>query len=811
MSTEGCKLGVIEMLGKTKMGKSKVDELTKKIESVMAVNEKYGGIDGHTGRQEVVDDFIETMTIERNKQKINKMLNAKKIQEWIDKIKTTEKDPKYYEQALLDIILGGDHYRNGMVQNSDTLMNNTVDAFLSDLKRAKVYDTFNGADVELQDLIVREIRIASGSKVDIPTGNKVAERIGAIVNKHRENARILHNDYGGNIGKVDGYEGKTRYSSSRMLTEGKEAYTKFALKHYDWERIEKTKGELIDDQVGYISDVFNTVTGEVHKPTDYFGKNRKSVSSSFEKQKSIYFKTGSWEIHNRRFGETDVLTNTVEQLLSISRATGAMRVGGPNPIDNLTRAATELNTVAGAKINMDKIALKLEVATGKAFVPDSQRYKNIEDVTKNINMFAQLHSAIFTAFFTDPLSAGMVYKRVGASWWKGVSNSIEGSIRGLSKSERNSINDSVNFMLGSDPHHLGSRFEGVEAGGLGGKLTHKYFMLQGLSQITDGSRVKHAKFMMFQLGKYSKTGWGTLNRDLRKTLEFYDIGQQDWDVIRKHGLVDNDGMPIVEPNTLSRMNNDEVKQAFGVESAKEVRLSRDGVVGKVNNLIHDLASTATITSDARSRNTASGAGHVKQGTAPSTAVNLAMQYKGVVIAWHQKVLRPAIMPIRGEKFDKLNLVKQGGVMLAYSVVAGQLIGRTKEAIQNLATGRNDSNYDLFDDNGEIDLGVLGRSLIIGGGTGLYGDIILNLSEPQDFINSFIPATNLLFSPIELGVGYIKGSNNIDRKWNKVFKSMTPSLFYTKELVNSSIVDGLDLIFENNLEEHRKRVKDRYSK
>jgi hypothetical protein len=48
MSTEGCKLGVIEMLGKTKMGKSKVDELTKKIESVMAVNEKYGGIDGHT-------------------------------------------------------------------------------------------------------------------------------------------------------------------------------------------------------------------------------------------------------------------------------------------------------------------------------------------------------------------------------------------------------------------------------------------------------------------------------------------------------------------------------------------------------------------------------------------------------------------------------------------------------------------------------------------------------------------------------------------------------------------------------------------
>jgi hypothetical protein len=44
-----------------------------------------------------------------------------------------------------------------------------------------VYHIFNGADIELQDLIVREIRIASGSKVDTPTGNKVAEQIRPFV------------------------------------------------------------------------------------------------------------------------------------------------------------------------------------------------------------------------------------------------------------------------------------------------------------------------------------------------------------------------------------------------------------------------------------------------------------------------------------------------------------------------------------------------------------------------------------------------------------------------------------------------------
>jgi hypothetical protein len=45
-----------------------------------------------------------------------------------------------------------------------------------------------------------------------------------------------------------------------MLAEGKETYTEFALKHYDWERIEKTKGQIIENQVDYISDVFDTVT-----------------------------------------------------------------------------------------------------------------------------------------------------------------------------------------------------------------------------------------------------------------------------------------------------------------------------------------------------------------------------------------------------------------------------------------------------------------------------------------------------------------------------------------------------------------------
>jgi hypothetical protein len=78
-----------------------------------------------------------------------------------------------------------------------------------------------------------------------------------------------------------------------------EEYIAFGMEHFDWERIEKTKGKLIDDKEAYISDVFDVVTGEIQRPVDYFGTPRKRVNSSFEKQKSIFFKTGAWELHNR--------------------------------------------------------------------------------------------------------------------------------------------------------------------------------------------------------------------------------------------------------------------------------------------------------------------------------------------------------------------------------------------------------------------------------------------------------------------------------------------------------------------------------
>ena len=821
MSIEDCKKGIDEILGDSKVSDDGVKNLSDEIKKVMEVNEKYKNL--NSDPNQIMNDFAEKLRIKRIINHNNNVRDSEMLQSLFNKITKKEKT-KDYGAAVLELVEGGDHFMAGMIQNQESLMNKALSGFISDLKANKVYDLFYHAGRDkkfyqlkdksnkaLNDDIIAEVRIARGSN-EQPTKNKDAKVIAGIIYKHMEQARIRFNDVGGNIGKIVGYEGKTRYSENKLLEYGEESYIDWAINAYDWERMEKTKGELILDKRKTASDVFRVNTGQL--TTD---KKGKGFASGLQQNRSVFYKAGKWEEHNNMFGETDILTNTVEQIVNTSMATGAMRVGGSNPKENITQLIKMLNKKQG-NINEKqaaKIGLKLDVATGAAFVPDSKRLKKIEDIIKNVTMLNQLGGTVFTAFGSDTLTAGMVYQRVGATRLEGVYNSMTGSLKGFSKKELNEINEDIGVVLGSDPHHLGNRFEGVEEGGLGGDITHKYFMLQGLSQITDGSTQRHAKWMTHRLGKFSGTNWKNLDTKFKKYLEVYDISQKDWDIIRKYGVVDNDGMKVITSSTLGRMKDDTVKLLFKVNKDRDIRLSRDKIVGKLDNMVHGFAKSATITSDARSRSTASGGGHVKQGTVVSTALNVGMQYKSIVIAYYQKVLRPRYVAPRGESYSKLSLTKQAFSDLAHTVIVGWMILNTKEIIHNILTGEDNHRFRYLIKDGKLDMNVLGYAAMAGGGTGLYGDIINNLSTPRDALNSFIPASNAAISSLELikGVGNkLVGSDNenIDRKTQKLLKNITPSLYFTKPFADAALVDALDYSFNNNLKGHLERNRRKYT-
>jgi hypothetical protein len=825
MSIEDCKQGLTELLAGTKVSVETTKALQSRIENMMEVNAKYGGLDGNTNPQHILDDFVESLKIERIKQRNNTIRNAQVVNDMFVKITTNEKSPEYYGAALIDEISGGNHFRNSIFDNVEHVSEKTVGSFTNDLKRANLLDALRNADQTLSDDIIVEIRLAGGSKTDIPTKNKDAKTIAGIVYTHRENARILHNAYGGNIGKLEGYEGRTRYSATKLVNYGEKNYIKWAKDNYDWERIEKTKGRVISgiDRDEYISSVFELNTNSKNKlqeSNEYLSNVGGKVGSSFNKSKSIFFKTGKWEEHNALFGETDISTNTFEQLLGISRATGAMRKAGANPTGNITKVMNMLQAQSGGKFSpkqVNEIKFQLKVITGEAFHVIDPKWKLAEDVFKNTTATSQLGNSAITNIFTDPVSSSMVYKRLGLSYTRGVQNAIRGSLTGFTKKQRMRINDYVDMTFQSDPHTIGNRFEASDNSGFGGKYMNRYFKLNLMSQVTDGAKINHTKVFMRVLADNRKVNWKNLDGDLKKTMKLYDIGQKDWDIIRKHGLVNFNNNEIISPKVLDMMTDADVQSVFKVSSAADILRARDGIVGKLNNFIFDLKDTASLTPNLRTRSSMSG--KAKQGTGLSFGVNIAGQYLSSPMAFTQRVLGVDLKPPRGEKWDKLNFIEKGGVMLAISTIAGFVTLNTKEAISNIereALGLKTYNrYNLFDKDGELDLIVAGKSLAVGGALGMWGDMIVKFADNSDNISGSlgeIPAIGAVAPLLNLMHKLVIGdTKNIDRYVYKVASSITPNIIASKDIVNAAWVAGIDWLFGNHLKRHLERNRRKYAK
>jgi hypothetical protein len=58
-------------------------------------------------------------------------------------------------------------------------------------------------------------------------------------------------------------------------------------------------------------------------------------------------------------------------------------------------------------------------------------------------------------------------------------------------------------------------------------------------------------------------------------LQCYDIGQKDWDVIRKHGLVNFNSNEIISPKVLEMMTDEEVQSVFKVSKTLCVNATGD--------------------------------------------------------------------------------------------------------------------------------------------------------------------------------------------------------------------------------------------
>lgn len=466
------------------------------------------------------------------------------------------------------------------------------------LRDAGLMDRLSGfaVDVDFERSIRRERARLNGAAIE-PTGDADALKVAEILNGLSEKGRLMQNDVGAWIGRLEGYAGRQSHDRLRVsggfwrefqvgglaaVKDMKGAGLKASRKAFrDWRDFIRP---LLDDRTfegieardvdegwldnakalqaaGAIDDAadvrevflyrvwFDIVSGrsEVLGGLDDIGDFRPPASKarSVSKRRVLHYKSpDAAHDYALRFGRGSLLANAMAELERAGRNTALMNRWGPAPeamFDNTVaklHAQARARGDAGAANRLMRAQRRAEFdeLTGAGNQPDSLRLAIIGRSIRLQQSLAKLGGMVLSGL-SDTSLAATAMKRAGATWLDGYNGALQGVTR-MQGVEGKAAADLLDVGARSAAAHLTGRFHAAD-GPLGwtAQAQRLFYRVNLFEFWQDGLRRGVAEMYSAHLGAEAAKDWGGLNAGTRETLERYGLEAQDWDLIRK-GLVE---------------------------------------------------------------------------------------------------------------------------------------------------------------------------------------------------------------------------------------------------------------------------------
>lgn len=466
------------------------------------------------------------------------------------------------------------------------------------LRDAGLMDKLSGfaVDVDFERSIRRERARLNGAAIE-PTGDADALKVAEILNGLSEKGRLMQNDVGAWIGRLEGYAGRQSHDRLRVsggfwrefqvgglaaVKDMKGAGLKASRKAFrDWRDFIRP---LLDDRTfegieardvdegwldkaqalqaaGAIDDAadvrevflyrvwFDIVSGksEVLGGLDDIGDFRPPASKarSVSKHRVLHYKSpDAAHDYALRFGRGSLLANAMAELERAGRNTALMNRWGPAPeamFDNTVaklHAQARARGDAGAANRLMRAQRRAEFdeLTGAGNQPDSLRLAMIGRTIRLQQSLAKLGGMVLSGL-SDTSLAATAMKRAGATWLDGYNGAFQGVTR-MQGAEGKAAADLLDVGARSAAAHLTGRFHAAD-GPLGwtAQAQRLFYRVNLFEFWQDGLRRGVAEMYSAHLGAEAVKDWGALNAGTRETLERYGLDAQDWDLVRK-GLVE---------------------------------------------------------------------------------------------------------------------------------------------------------------------------------------------------------------------------------------------------------------------------------
>jgi hypothetical protein len=738
MSVDNCILEVQKVLGRKLKG-GEEEALRADFEKIDA-QEGVGASD--QAKQKLVERLATDRVIAAKVQARNAVLNQVARARMVDYALTTwaQRPGLALEAQLVGVTRGGMQGSRASVINSQAVtFNKHAMGMIADMGDNWQLFVSGAMDMDI---------LKAAHQLDAETPNfkgiaPEAVEMARAIKKHSESLRVLANQYGANIGKLDGWLHKHTHDSSKIFKN--EADWRATIERsINWERSFPDVDVNDADAVKEVIDgLWLSMSTGVHRATSGTGTDgmrsitapenkfvgAANIGKKMSHERVLHFKTPEDEFeYFKKYGAGKMTESIIYGMEKMSQDIGILQHLGPNAQANLEAAAKvidgRLRKEGDAKklVKFDKDfkrAMKIfwPHVSGLARVPGNHMLADVSMTLRAIQQMSKLGGAVMSAFSDVPYYASEV-RYGGGSMLSGMGEAFASLGNTVPPQDRAKLFSALGVVHDGLISAASKRFDpSADARGHVGSAVSMFFKFNGLRWWTDQLRVGFAQARSHALAMDAGKVWDEVSPDQQRVLGIYGIDSDKWDIIRQTPE-EVDGKAYLTPEGVEELGDEAFLPYLNSRGIKptpaRIRNLRQEIADQFRSYFHDRSTTAVLEPDAKTQGYLYGP--TQAGTVSGEIMRHIMLFKSFTATSMHKILGREIYG-RGDMTLKAALTSGNGAVqgVAQLLVWSTLFGYLSISAKDLAKGRSPRDPD--------DPKTWTAAMLQGGAMGFYGDFL----------------------------------------------------------------------------------------
>lgn len=635
------------------------------------------------------------------------------------------------EEGLSALLVGTNRVKQGSRMSVDaaqtSLTGYYTGGFLADLEALGEVHVRMLQKGALDEDIARALWTIDNPMAKPFAGAKEAMDVAQVIHKWQEKARDDANMAGAWIGKEPGYIVRQSHDRERIARAGFQKWSETISPLLDWERTGDGALRTPAARNEFLQAVFKNLSmGRLREPGSDLGSNFSAArigsrAAKMSKDRVLHFKGGEeWFAYNRDYGMRSLREAVVDGLVNSAKGTALMRMLGPSPSSNFEQIKLMVEHSmheAGAADSLQKLQKtenrlrnQLKEVDGSLNYDASPTVAAVGRNLRALTSMAKLGGAVISGLSDAPVfSAEMAYQ--GRNFFRSLVEGIKDLTHGRGTQEQRAILSQLGVFFDGMCGDITARISGDETPGAMTRLQNTFFKLNCLTWWTDSWRRVAGLMMAHDLALVKNYGWDNLPRERKRVLSMYDIGEDEWELIRFGETRAADGRDYLTPEALDDVPDELVARYVaklgGQPTEIRIREARADVAERLRTYFRDRVNFAVLEPDAKTR--AILRQGTSAGTIPGEAIRFATQFKSFPTAYAQKVLGRELYGAEGD--SRAMMMRN----FARLILMSTMFGYGAMTIKDLLKGKTPRD--------PADPATWGAAFTQGGGAGIFGDFL----------------------------------------------------------------------------------------